>query len=52
MQKDEKVSSLISIDSFDSEESLVLCTEKGVVKKTKSVRIEIIEKAERRNQCR
>ena len=35
MQKDEKVSSLISIDSFDSEESLVLCTEKGVVKKTK-----------------
>ena len=35
MQKDEKVSSLISIDSFDSEESLVLYTEKGVVKKTK-----------------
>jgi DNA gyrase subunit A len=35
MQKDEKVSSLISIDSFDSEESLVLCTERGVVKKTK-----------------
>ena len=35
MQKDEKVSSLVSIDSFDSDESLVLCTEKGVVKKTK-----------------
>ena len=35
MQKDEKVSSLISIDSFDSDESLVLCTERGVVKKTK-----------------
>ncbi len=35
MQKDEKVSSLISIDSFDSDESLVLCTERGVVKKTR-----------------
>jgi len=35
MQKGEKVSALVSIDSFESEESLVLCTEKGVVKKTK-----------------
>lgn len=35
MQKDENVCALISIDSFDSEESLVLCTVKGVIKKTK-----------------
>ncbi|HAE11064.1 MAG TPA: DNA gyrase subunit A, partial [Opitutae bacterium] len=35
MQKGEKVAALVSIDSFESEESLVLCTEKGVVKKTK-----------------
>ena len=35
MQKGEKVSALVSIDSFDSDESLVLCTERGVVKKTK-----------------
>lgn len=35
MQKGEKVSSLVSIDSFESDESLVLCTERGVVKKTK-----------------
>ena len=35
MQKDEKVSALVSIDSFESDESLILCTEKGVVKKTK-----------------
>lgn len=35
MPKDEKVASLISIDSFESEESLVLCTKNGVVKKTK-----------------
>ena len=34
MQKDESVSAVIPIDSFDSEESLVLCTQKGVVKKT------------------
>ena len=34
MQKDENVCALISIDSFDSEESLVMCTLKGVVKKT------------------
>jgi DNA gyrase subunit A len=35
MQKGEKVSALVSIDSFESDESLVLCTERGVVKKTK-----------------
>ena len=35
MPKDEKVAALISIDSFESEESLVLCTKNGVVKKTK-----------------
>jgi len=35
MQKDEKVCAVIPIDSFESEESLVLCTKKGVVKKTK-----------------
>jgi len=35
MPKDEKVAALISIESFESEQSLVLCTKKGVVKKTK-----------------
>ena len=35
MQKDEIVSAVIPIDSFESDESLVLCTQKGVVKKTK-----------------
>jgi len=35
MQKNEKVAALISVDSFESEASLVLCTKKGVVKKTK-----------------
>jgi DNA gyrase subunit A len=35
MQKSEKVAALIPIDSFESEQSLVLCTQKGVVKKTK-----------------
>ena len=35
MQKDESVAALISVDSFESEESLVLCTQKGIVKKTK-----------------
>ena len=35
MQKDEKVCAVIPIDSFESEESLVLYTKKGVVKKTK-----------------
>jgi DNA gyrase subunit A len=35
MQKDESVSAVIPIDSFESDESLVLCTQKGVVKKTK-----------------
>ena len=35
MQKGEKVAALISIDSFESEQSLILCTEKGVVKKTR-----------------
>ena len=35
MQKGEKVSAIIAIDDFESEASLVLCTKKGVVKKTK-----------------
>ena len=35
MPKNEKVAALISIDSFESDQSLVLCTEKGIVKKTK-----------------
>ena len=35
MQKDESVSAVIPIDSFESDESLVLCTQNGVVKKTK-----------------
>ena len=35
MQKDEKVTAIIAVDDFDSEFSLVLCTKKGVVKKTR-----------------
>ena len=35
MQKNEKVAALISVDSFETEASLILCTKKGVVKKTK-----------------
>jgi DNA gyrase subunit A len=35
MQKDEKVAAIIAIDDFTSDASLVLCTKKGVVKKTK-----------------
>ncbi len=35
MQKEESVSAVIPVDSFESDESLVLCTQKGVVKKTK-----------------
>lgn len=35
MQKDEKVAAIIVVDDFESEASLVLCTKKGVVKKTK-----------------
>ena len=35
MQKDESVAAVISVDSFESNESLVLCTRNGVVKKTK-----------------
>jgi DNA gyrase subunit A len=35
MQKSEKVAALISVDTFESDQSLILCTEKGVVKKTK-----------------
>ena len=35
MQKDEKVAAIISADDFESENSLVLCTKKGVVKKSK-----------------
>jgi DNA gyrase subunit A len=34
-QKGEKVSAIIAVDDFESEKSLVLCTKKGVVKKTK-----------------
>ena len=39
MQKGEKVSAIIAIDDFESESSLVLCTKKGVVKKTRNKRI-------------
>ncbi len=35
MQKGEKVAAIIAVDDFESEKSLVLCTKKGVVKKTK-----------------
>ena len=35
MQKDEKVAAVIAVESFEAEHSLILCTEKGVVKKTK-----------------
>lgn len=35
MPKNEKVAALISIESFESDQSLVICTKKGVVKKTK-----------------
>ena len=35
LQKGESVAALISIDTFDSEESLLLCTKNGVIKKTK-----------------
>ncbi len=35
MQKDEKVAAIIAVDDFESEFSLVLCTKKGVVKKTR-----------------
>ncbi|MEC8243831.1 MAG: DNA gyrase subunit A [Verrucomicrobiota bacterium] len=35
MQKGEQVSAIIAVDDFESEKSLVLCTKKGVVKKTK-----------------
>ena len=35
MQKDEKVAAIIAVDDFESDASLVLCTKKGVVKKTK-----------------
>ena len=35
LQKGETIAALISIDSFESEKSLILCTKKGVVKKTK-----------------
>ena len=35
MQKGEKVSAIIAVDDFESDKSLVLCTKKGVVKKTK-----------------
>ena len=35
MQKDERVAAIIAVDDFESEFSLVLCTKKGVVKKTR-----------------
>jgi len=35
LQKGEMIAALISIDSFDSQKSLILCTKRGVVKKTK-----------------
>lgn len=35
MQKSEKVAAIVAVDDFESEKSLVLCTKKGVVKKTK-----------------
>jgi len=35
MQKGENVSAIIAVDDFESDKSLVLCTKKGVVKKTK-----------------
>ncbi len=34
MQKDEKIAAVLIIDSFESEDSIVLCTQKGVVKKS------------------
>ena len=35
MQKQEKVAAIVAVDDFESEKSLVLCTKRGVVKKTK-----------------
>jgi DNA gyrase subunit A len=35
MQKEESVRAVIPVDSFESDESLLMCTKKGVVKKTK-----------------
>ena len=35
MQKEEKVTAIVAVDDFESEKSLVLCTKRGVVKKTK-----------------
>ena len=35
LQKGEKIASLISVDSFETDKSLILCTRKGVTKKTK-----------------
>jgi DNA gyrase subunit A len=35
MQKEEKVAAIVAVDDFESEKSLVLCTKRGVVKKTK-----------------
>ena len=34
MQKDEKIAAVLIIDSFESDDSIVLCTQKGVVKKS------------------
>jgi len=34
LQKNEKIAAVLIIDSFDSEDSIVLCTQKGVVKKS------------------
>jgi DNA gyrase subunit A len=37
LQKGEKISSLLSITSFESDDSLILCTQKGITKKTKLI---------------
>ena len=34
MQKDEKIAAVLGIDSFESDDSIVLCTQNGVVKKS------------------
>ena len=35
LQKNEKIAALISVESFENDNSLILCTKKGVSKKTK-----------------
>ena len=34
MPKDEKIATVLIVDSFDSEDSIVLCTKRGIVKKS------------------